>query len=250
MKPSRLIAALALTVATASLAQVQIPAVPASELIRIMVANELGDRVQQRRWLYVVEKRVGAQLVTEEQVETAQGPLFRVQAMDGVPLTADQRQQDDARIGRLLDDPSQLQKLKQQHDQDEQKLENLMRVMADAFLYEYAGAEGGLVRLTFRPNPNYQAPTYETRVVHSLAGTILIDRQQQNRLAKLTGRLIERRWPAISAWCKPANCWPARSFSRVCSFDQSQRPPRTVSQMGGGGQYCAVFSSGSADSGC
>jgi len=49
--------------------------------------------------------------------------------------------------------------------------------------------EGNLVRVKFRPNPNYDPPTYEARVVHSLAGTILIDSQQQ-RLTKLSGRLV------------------------------------------------------------
>ena len=64
-----------------------------------------------------------------------------------------------------------------------------MRLMPEAFLYDYDGVEGNLVRVKFRPNPNYNPPTYEARVVHSLAGTILIDSQQQ-RLAKLSGQLI------------------------------------------------------------
>ena len=66
-----------------------------------------------------------------------------------------------------------------------------MRMMPQAFLYDYDGVEGNLLRLTFRPNPNYNPPTYETRVVHTLAGTLLIDAQQK-RLAKLSGQLTDR----------------------------------------------------------
>jgi len=95
------------------------------------------------------------------------------------------------RIRRLLHDTSQQSKLKQQYDDDEQKLETLMRVMPEAFLYDCDGVEGNFVRLKFRPDPSYKPPNYEARVVHTLAGTVLIDSQQQ-RLAKLSGQLVDR----------------------------------------------------------
>lgn len=168
-----------------------VPAVSAGELIQAVIANELGDRTQQRKWMYVIERRVGSQSITGEQVETPNGPLYRVLTMDGIPLTPGQRHQDDARIDRLLHDTGQQAKLKQQYDEDEQKLENLMRVMPGAFLYDYDGVDGNLVRLKFRPNPDYEPPTYEVRVVHSLAGVVLIDPRQM-RLAKLSGQLVDR----------------------------------------------------------
>jgi hypothetical protein len=161
----------------------------AAELVNVVVANELADRVERRKWMYVIEKQDGKQTLTEEQVETKEGPLYRLLAIDGRPLDPDQRQQDNTRIARLLHDPSEQLKVKRAHDDDEQKLETLMRLMPEAFLYDYDGVEGDLVRVKFHPNPNYNPPTYEARVVHSLAGTILIDSQQQ-RLAKLSGRLI------------------------------------------------------------
>jgi len=164
---------------------------PAAELIREMVANELADRVQQRKWMYVIDKREGTHTLTEKQVETKDGPLYRVLAIDGIALNPDQRKQDNVRMNRLLHDPNQQLKFKQKHDEDEQEIEKLMRLMPDAFLYDYDGVEGSLVRLKFRPNPNYNPPTYEARVAHSLAGTILIDAQQK-RLAKLSGKLINR----------------------------------------------------------
>jgi len=190
MNLHRLIIA-AVLVSTAALAQDHSSVAPAGELINAVVANELRDRVQQQKWMYTIEKREGNQSLTEEQVETKTGPLYRVLALDGIPLTSDQRQQDEARIHRLLHDTSQQSKLKQQYDDDEQKLETLMRVMPEAFLYDYDGVDGSFVRLKFRPDPRYKPPNYEARVVHSLAGTVLIDSQQQ-RLAKLSGQLVDR----------------------------------------------------------
>ncbi|HEX9110972.1 MAG TPA: hypothetical protein VF845_05800 [Terriglobales bacterium] len=187
----RLTIALVLAVCIAAPARDQSPPLPAAELINEVVTNELADRVQQRKWMYVIDKREGKQTLTEEQVETKDGPLYRLLAIDGSPLNPDQRQQDNARMDRFLHDSSQQSKIKRGHDEDEQKLEKLMRIMPQAFLYDYDGVDGSLVRLKFRPNSNYNPPTYEARVVHNLAGTILID-SQQKRLAKLSGQLISR----------------------------------------------------------
>jgi hypothetical protein len=185
----RLLIAAVLVASTAALAQDQSSVVPAGELIHAVVTNELRDRVQLRKWMYVIEKREGNQSITEEQVETPNGPLYRVLALNGIPLNPDQRQQDEARIRRLFGSPSQQSKLKQQYEDDEQKLEKLMRVMPKAFLYDYDGVDGKFVRLKFRPDPSYKPPDYEVRVLHSLAGTVLIDPREQ-RLAKLSGQLI------------------------------------------------------------
>jgi hypothetical protein len=186
---ARLAIAFLLSVYCAAPAPAQTSPLPAAELVNVVVANELADRLGRRNWMYMVEKRDGKQTLTEEQVETKDGPLHRVLAIDGRPLDPDQDQQENARIDRLLHDPSEQLKIKRAHDDDEQKLERLMRLMPDAFLYDYDGVEGDLVGVKFRPNPNYNASTYEARVVHSLAGTILID-SRQHRLAKLSGQLI------------------------------------------------------------
>ena len=191
MKLQRVMIAVVLAMSTAALAQEPNPVVPAGELINAVVANELRDRVQQRKWMYLVNRREGNQSLSTEQVETKNGPLYRVLALNGTPLNPEQRHQDDARIRRLLGDPNQQSKLKQQYDSDEQKLEKLMRVMPKAFLYDYDGDEGQFVKLRFRPDSSYKPPDYEARVVHSLAGTVLIDKQQQ-RLARLTGQLVNR----------------------------------------------------------
>ena len=187
----RLALTLVLVACVAAPARDHSPPVPASQLINEVVANELADRAQQRKWMYVIVKREGGQTLTENQVDTKDGPLYRLVAIDGTPLNADQRQQDDARVDRYLHDPNQQLKSKRAHDEDEQKLEKLMRVMPDAFLYDYDGVAGSLVRVKFRPNSNYNPSTYEARVAHSLAGTILID-SQQKRLAKLSGQLIDQ----------------------------------------------------------
>ena len=187
----RLAIALALAVSIATPAQDQSPLLSAGELINAVAANELADRLLQRKWMYTIEKRDGKQTNTEEQVDSKDGPLYRLLAIDGQPLNPDQRRQDDSRVDRLLHNPGQQLKFKQAYDEDELKLEKLLRVMPDAFLYEFDGFDGELARLQFRPNPTYNPSTFEARVVHNLAGTILID-PAQKRLVKLSGKVISR----------------------------------------------------------
>lgn len=163
----------------------------AGELVRAVVANELADREKLRKWICMVEKRAGKQTLTEVQVETKEGPLFRLLAIDGTALNSGQRQQDDARIGKLMKDPRPLLKLKQAEDEDELKLQKLLSLMPQAFVFDYDGVQENLLRVKFRPNPDYSPPTYEARVIHSLAGTILID-SKQTRLAKVSGQLINQ----------------------------------------------------------
>jgi hypothetical protein len=163
----------------------------AGELVSVVVANELSDREQLRKWICMIEKQAGKQTLTEVQVETKDGPLFRLLAIDGAALSPSQQRQDDARIDRLVKDPRPLLKLKQAEDEDEVKLQKLMKLMPQVFVYEYDGVEENLVRVKFRPKPDYVPPTYEARVIHSLAGTVLID-SEHKRLAKLAGQLMNR----------------------------------------------------------
>jgi hypothetical protein len=161
----------------------------AGDLVKTVIATELTDRLELRRWMYTIERQEGSQTLTEVQVETNDGPLQRLLAIDGRPIDPSRQQEEDMRIDRLLHNPGEQLKVKRAHDEDERKLESLMRLMPEAFLYDYDGREANLVRIRFHPNPSYSPSTYEGRVVHSLAGTILIN-SRENRLASLSGQLV------------------------------------------------------------
>jgi hypothetical protein len=57
----------------------------AAALVNVVVANELADRAERLKWMYVINKQDGKQTLTEEQVETKDGPLHRLLAIDGRP---------------------------------------------------------------------------------------------------------------------------------------------------------------------
>ena len=146
----------------------QPPAEPPHDLVKDVVYNELQDRGRQSFWEYRIEKRIAQQSITEEQVETQYGSIYRVIAKNGVPLNQAQQQQEDSRLDDLLRNPSERENLKNNYDKDEQRLERLMALLPDAFVCEYDGEDGGNVRLTFRPNPLFKATTFEARIFHGV----------------------------------------------------------------------------------
>ena len=62
-------------------------------------------------------------------------------------------------------------------------------MVPDAFLFEYAGESGDLIKLTFKPNPAFRPPSREGKVLHEMAGEIWVDAEQQ-RLVSINGQLV------------------------------------------------------------
>ena len=163
----------------------------AHDLVKDVIYNELKDRQHESYWQYNIKKRMGSATFTAVQVETKNGPLSRVLTRDGKPLTAAQQHVEDERVAKLVNNPAELTRLKQSHDQDEQRLVRLMGLMNGAFLYEYDGTDSGFTRLKFKPNPSFTPPTYEARIFHALGGTVWVD-PSQKRLARLQGVILDR----------------------------------------------------------
>ena len=155
-----------------------------------MVANELADRAEQSNWIYRVNKVVEQQTLSELEVETKDGPVHRLLAINDARLNLAQREQETARLNQLVRDPSQQLAVKKQYDADERRLENLLRLLPIAFVYQYDGWDGSHLRLNFRPDPAFVPPTQESKALQSMAGTILVD-PEQKRLAHLSGHLVE-----------------------------------------------------------
>lgn len=161
------------------------------DLMKDVVYNELQDRQRESYWQYRSERRETGQVLVREQVETSQGPVNRLLALNGKPLDGAGEEQERLRLNRLMNEPSLQARVKRQHEEDEQRLIRLMTLLPGAFLYDYDGVDNGLLRLHFRPNPEFKPPTYEARIFHALAGTVWVN-PQQKRLAHLSGSVLDR----------------------------------------------------------
>jgi hypothetical protein len=70
-------------------------------------------------------------------------------------------------------------------------MEELLRIIPEAFVFEDQGKEGQSERVAFRPSPEFNPKTYEQRILHALHGTVFIDLRDK-RIARLSGSLGTR----------------------------------------------------------
>lgn len=164
----------------------------AHDLMRDVIYNEVHDRERDSHWEYRTECVSTTQNVVREQVETANGPVFRVLEQDGKPLDAEQQQRENQRLDAYINDPGQIARVAKSHDSDESQVAAILQMVPDAFLFEYDGRPSdGVARIAFRPNPAFDPPNYQARIVHALAGIMTVDLRAK-RAMDMSGTVQDR----------------------------------------------------------
>jgi hypothetical protein len=164
--------------------------VSANDLVRRVVTNELAFQDDHTNWMYRLEKEQYGKKQVEEIVETKQGSLRRLLSVNGLPLTPKQQLEEDERGRELMTSRSAQQKLRQSLDAETLQGRRLFKMLPDAFVFSYAGGDGNLVKLSFRPNLSFHALSLEARVFHDMEGEMWIDCKQE-RLAGFDGHLTQ-----------------------------------------------------------
>lgn len=129
---------------------------------------------------------------TKEIVETSDGDVARLLSINELPLSLADEQKEQARLQSLLDNPGLQQHRKQSEGSDTARALKVLRVLPEAFLYQFAGPvstpNGMALRFTFKPNPQFDPPDTETGVLTAMAGEIWVD-PVQDRVVRLAGSL-------------------------------------------------------------
>jgi hypothetical protein len=163
----------------------------ADELARKVITNELKFQYDDHgHWMYRLEKEEFGRKQVQEIVETKNGSLSRSLSIDGHPLDAKQQQKENQRLERLVSHPDEQRKLQQASTKKAEEGARLFDSLPDVFVFSYAGCQGDLATLTFRPNPNFKPHSIETRIFHAMQGEMTVDTKQE-RLAAINGHLTE-----------------------------------------------------------
>src|SRR6267154_6537022 len=134
----------------------------ANELARKVVGNELKSQDEDHgHWMYRLEKRESDKEQVQEIVQTKYGSLSRLLSINGRLLDTKQRQKENQRIQRLVNHPDEQWKLQQERNKKAVPGTRLFKILPDAFVFDYAGREGELTKLAFKPNPDFQPPSLE-----------------------------------------------------------------------------------------
>jgi hypothetical protein len=166
------------------------PQLSPSDMVKSVIYNELHpSQVSDIHWQYRVDKESDGKQETREVIETKSGSLDKLLATSGKPLTAAQAKDESARILRFSRSPEEQKKAEQARRKDAEQCDALMKMIPDAFLFDYAGTNGNLAKVVFKPNPHFRPPSREGRVLQQMAGEIWVDAQQK-RLVSINGQLI------------------------------------------------------------
>jgi hypothetical protein len=129
---------------------------------------------------------------TKEIIETREGFVARLVEINDRPLSQAQEQQEQARLDTLLSDPSRQRHRKQSEESDAGIILKLLRMLPQAFLYDYTGpgqsSAGSVEKFRFHPNPRFSPPDLETQALTAMTGEIWIDPGWE-RVARLEGHL-------------------------------------------------------------
>jgi hypothetical protein len=165
-------------------------ATSANDLARAVVANELKSQdARPSRWMYHVDREEQGKKKAKEVVQTGQGSLDRLVEIDGHPPNDHEQQQEKKRIEALVRHPEEQQRLEQLRKKDAEQCKSFFKMIPDAFTFSYAGREGDLIELSYKPNPTFRPSSREARVFHEMEGEMWVHGTQR-RLARIRGQLI------------------------------------------------------------
>jgi hypothetical protein len=166
------------------------PPVSANELVRAVVANELKPQDGSHdRWMYRVEGEEQGTKKTKEVVQTGLGSLDRLVAVNGQPLNTEEERDERERLGNLVRNPAEQQRLEQTKKKDAEQCKAFFKMLPDALTFVYASRDADLIKLSYWPNPGFQPPSREARVFHSMEGEMWVN-ETQRRLVSIRGQLI------------------------------------------------------------
>jgi hypothetical protein len=165
-------------------------------LVQTAIENELknsyGHRLPVR---YMLRKKTKNADTTKEIVETRQGDVARLVAIDNKPLTPKQGQTERQRLHELASDPSAQEHRHRNEDRDAARVTSVMRLLPAAFINHFEGPvqtpNGTAIRMSFAPNPHFSPPTLESRVLTGIRGEIWID-PTDLRVVRIEGRLFRQ----------------------------------------------------------
>ena len=170
-----------------------LPDQQAQALVARALATELRTAQDPNHPMRYQLRKSSPRLTSTKQIlETKDGDVARLVALFDKPLSPADEQTEEARLNALLSDPNLQRHRKQGEEGDMAIVLRLLRMLPDAFLYTYAGSAAGLSgtteRFSFRPNPNFNPPDFETQALTAMTGELQVDAAQE-RVTRLEGHL-------------------------------------------------------------
>jgi hypothetical protein len=143
-------------------------------IVRGAVASQMqADRDDHSNWIYRDHDVSGRDLVSMC-VGSPQGELRRIIEINGKPVTADEAQRETQRIAEYVRDPDAQARNHKNIAHDDEQATELLKMLPDAFLWTIVSDNSTDSTLSFSPNPKFDPPDMEARVMGAMAGTMVV----------------------------------------------------------------------------
>jgi hypothetical protein len=157
-----------------------VSALQGTELVQRAFAAELSAAQDSSHPMrYLLHKSSPRLTTTKEILETHDGSVAMLRAVNDKPLSEADATKEQERLDDLLADPGKQRHRKLGQEEDTQKALKVLRAMPNAFIYQYAGTvqagSGSAARFVFSPNPSFVPPDLETQVLTAMTGEVWID---------------------------------------------------------------------------
>ena len=127
---------------------------------------------------------------TRSVIETTEGRADRIVFFRDEPLGPDQQQKQSRRLEKLLRDRDAVKDELHQQRSEIQRRIRMLKALPEALIFEFAGRENGLLRFTFRPNPDFSPKDRETQMYRGMEGVLWLEPVQE-RIVRIEGRLVK-----------------------------------------------------------
>jgi hypothetical protein len=176
--PLKILASLAaLTVvlsATCAHAQTDPKAV---EAVRAAVASQMrSDHNDHSNWVYTDHDVTPGKNFVYKCVGSPQGELRLPVESNGHRLDASARRAALNSLESYVNDPSAQARKEKNRAHDAAQATELLKMLPDAFIWTIASETPDLLTLNYHPNPNFNPPDMESRVMSALSGQLVIER--------------------------------------------------------------------------
>jgi hypothetical protein len=149
-------------------------------------AERTADQNDHYNWIYLEESDKPKEHVLQWVAATQQGNVERVLERDARQLPETEQRE---LIQKYLHDTRAQKKQIEEGDHDNKQIDDLLKLLPEAFIWTQTGATATTTSLHFDPAPNFHPPTREARVFSSMTGDLVVD-NQQHRICKIKGHLM------------------------------------------------------------
>jgi len=159
--------------------------------LRAAVASEMqASRTDKSNWMYRDEDDTPEHNSTYNAIETPQGTLRRLIQLDGRPLGPGAQLDELTRIRVYIHDSAAQAHARRNSQHDDAQAAELLQMLPDAFLWSISSENAETITLDFKPNPAFNPPDTQSRVLGAMGGQLIIARNG-NRIRTLRGRLLK-----------------------------------------------------------